>query len=286
MSKGRLQHHTPIYADTEGRFGLPYHLEMIKDRERVGQICAALKETLKPDDTHCELGAGTAIFSIYAARRCKKVYAVEQDPTMIEFAEEQIARAGLQNKIELIHEDAFHFRPPQKTNSILTEMMSIWCINEPQVPVMNHALQHVLKPGGKTIPQRIVNLLELAHYDYHTLDVNLKASIAQFSGITAPRIMSCSQVFNEYDFSCQNPEHISKKISLTTLLSGPVNCIRLSSLIQFSPKVTFFSTDSLMPQTIVPLPETIHTQKGDQIKLQIEFSTRSSVEDMNIHITP
>ncbi|HHJ50599.1 MAG TPA: methyltransferase domain-containing protein [Phaeodactylibacter sp.] len=284
MNKGRLQHHTPAYENAVGQFGLPYHLEMIRDAERTGRICAALHETLKPHYIHCELGAGTGIFSIYAARRCKKVYAVEKDPAILEFARENIERAGLKNKIELIHEDALNFRPPQKADNLLVEMMSIWCINEPQVPVMNHALKHILKKDGQRTPMSITNLIELGHYDFGALEVECKASITQFTGITAPRIMTASHVFNKYDFSMQNPEEITQSIEIPILLSGTLNCARLSSLVQLSPGITFYSTDSLMPQTIVPLQNERKVKAGERIRLHASFKLRSNVDEMKLMV--
>ncbi len=284
MNKGRLQHHTPAYEDAVGHFGLAYHLEMIKDAERVGRICAALKETLKPGDIHCELGAGTGIFSIYAAQSCQKVYAVEKDPHILEFARENIARAGMQNKIELIREDALAFQPPRKVDTLLVEMMSIWCINEPQIPVMNHALQHILRNKGRSVPLRIVNLIELGHYDFGALGLECKASVAQFTGIRAPRIMTSSHVFNEYDFSRQNEEYISHTIEIPILLSGTINCARLSSQVQLSPGITFYTTDSLMPQTIVPIKEEKNVKAGELLKLHAAFELRSNVDEMLIEI--
>ncbi len=277
--KSRLKHHTPQYIEkTEGGFNRAYHLEMIKDEERVSRICAALDENLKPDDTFCELGAGTGLFSIYAAKRCQKVYAVEKDPQMIQIAWGNIKRAGLQHKIELIEGDALEFELSPRADCLLLEMMSVWCINEPQIPVMNHALQQVLKKGGKSIPARIVNLIELGHYTFGYREVECRASFAQFTGIRAPRIMSASQVFNEYRFDKETELFFEKEVEVEMLLSGPVNCARLSSLVQLSPSCTFFSTDSLMPLSVVPLDKEIRVEAGEKIRLNIAFQLRSSLD--------
>lgn len=277
MSNSRIDHHTPHYTDALGNFGPAYHLELIKDTERVNRICAALDESLREDGIHCELGVGTGIFTIYAAQRCRKVYAIEQDPEIFNIAQANIARSGLGHKIELIRTDALEFRPLQKVDTLLVEMMSIWCITEPQIPVLNHAVQHILKPGGLPIPGRIVNTFELGHYDFEVMGISCPASIPLFSGIVQPRIMTTSQVFNIFDLSLQNPERIDHTVELVSPMSGPINCARLSSLVQLSENVTFYATDSLMPQTLVPLNE-LKVKVGDRIRFSATFHTRSSIE--------
>lgn len=277
MSNSRIDHHTPQYADALGNFGPAYHLELIRDTERVNRICAALDESLTPDGIHCELGAGTGIFTIYAARRCRKVIAVEQDPTIFRIAQANIARSGLADKIELIQADALQFQPKEKVDTLLMEMMSIWCITEPQISMMNHALRQILKPGGIPIPGRIINLFELGNYDFEVMGVHCPASIPLFSGVAQPRIMTASQVFNTFDLTRVNPETIDKDVEITSLMGGRINCARLTSLVQLSEHATFYSTDSLMPQTLIPLNE-ITVNPGSHIRFSAAFKLRSSLE--------
>lgn len=274
----RLDHHTPKYEDQMGNFGLSYHLEMLKDQERVGQIRKALDEVLQPDGIHCELGIGTGVFVIYAASKCRKVYAVEKDPTIYAFAKKNIESSAYADRIELHLSDALDFVPEEKADTLLVEMMSIWCINEPQIPVMNHARKHILRDSGVAIPSRIVNLVELGHYDFEIMGVPCPTSLPQFTGITAPRIMTQSYVFNVFDLAEECADSIEGEVRMEVLMSGTVNCARLSSLVQLSPSVTFYSTDSLMPLTIVPL-ETRQVQAKDTLTFYSHFKVRTDLEN-------
>lgn len=279
----RLQHHTPNYEASLGNFGLSYHLEMLKDQERIGRIKLALDEVLQADSIHCELGIGTGVFAIYAASKCKKVYAVERDPSIYAFAQHNIAQSPYAHKIELIHSDALQFRPKEKVDSLLVEMMSIWGINEPQIPIMNHAFQHILKSDGIPIPSRIINLVELGHYDFEVMGTFCPASIPQFTGITPPRIMTRSCVFNTFNFGQICPEKVAGEIAVESLMSGTINCARLISLVQLSEQVTFYSTDSLMPLTIIPLPP-MPVSAGQGVVFKAHFNTRTSLEDSTFSI--
>lgn len=273
----RLDHHTPKYEDQVGNFGLSYHLEMLKDSERVGRIQKALDEVLRPDGVHCELGIGTGVFAIYAASKCRKVYAVERDPAIYAFAKKNIDNSEYADRIELHLADALDFVPGEKAHTLLVEMMSIWCINEPQVPVMNHAREHILRSEGISIPSKILNLVELGHYDFEIMGVPCPSSIPQFTGITAPRIMTQSALFNTFDFSETSPTSIEHQIEMKALLDGSINCARLSSLVQLSPSITFYSTDSLMPLTIVPL-EPRQVRAGENIDFYSKFQVRTDLE--------
>lgn len=262
---------------------MSYHLEMIKDRERVQQICAALDEVLEPTSIHGELGAGTGIFAIYAAQRCAKVYAVERDPEVFALAQKNIAASGLAHKIELTLGDALKFQPPERLDSLLAEMLSVWCVHEPQVPVLNDARRRMLKPNGRTIPAAVTNLVELGEYDFSALGVACPAVIPQFTGITAPRIKTVSVPVGRYDFSEEVPMEHTIDHPLTLLAGGRVNCARLSSIVELSPTVSFFSTDSLMPQTLVPLAP-VAGRRGDTLHFRAAWTCRTSLESSTFSV--
>lgn len=278
MSNSRLGHHTPIYQNSIGNFNLSYHLEMLLDEERVNAIKKALDETLIQGGIHCDLGAGTGIFAIYAAERCRKVYAIERDPAIFEIAKKNIAQSPYKDKIVLLKMDALDFTLTEKADTIFVEMMSIWAINEPQVPVMNHAIAHILKKEGQAIPNKIINLVELGNYQFNFGGIDFKASIPQFTGVPKPKIMTTSQVFNEFDLLKENQEKISHSIPIRSLLSGIINCARLTSLVQLSKTITYYSSDSLMPQTIVPINE-IRVKAGATVRFFAEFEVRTSVDE-------
>lgn len=284
MINSRTAHQTPRYPDSIGSFALAYHLEMIRDRERVGRICAALNESLTPETIHCELGAGTGLFAIYAAQRCARVYAVERDPAVYAIAKSNIERSGVGDKIELILADACDFRPPERVDTVLAELLSIWCIDEPQVAVMNHAREHILRPGGRFLPSTVVNLVELGHYDFGIQGVSCPAVLPQFSGVTPPRIMTNSQVAFRLDFRASNPEQVRASVRLEALVGGSINCARLSSLVQFSPLVSFYTTDSLMPLTIVPINE-LAVAPGTLLEFIAECRLRETLDACNFSVS-
>jgi len=280
----RTSHHTPDYDSTaKGNFKLDYHLEMLSDRERVEQFKKGIDKVVTKDTVFCELGCGTGVFSIYAARKAKKVYAIELDEEVYKFAKKNIEASGLTN-IELIHANAMEVELPEKVDVVFAEMLSIWMIHEPQLLVMNSAVKRLLKPKGITIPEKIVNLLEVCNTDYIFDNIEMRAPIAQFTGIKQPRILTTSIVFDSYKLNEVNPETVNGSIATTSITSGIANSVRLSSLVKICDGVNFFTTDTLMPQTIFPLEEELFINDGEEISINAQFNFRSELNDVTFSI--
>ncbi|MBF0275987.1 MAG: methyltransferase domain-containing protein [Nitrospinae bacterium] len=280
----RTIHHTPNYINGDGNFNLSYHLEMVSDYERTKKAKDAIDFHIKPDSIFCELGCGTGIFSIYAAKRCKKVYAVEKDKTILEIARKNAKNNNLAEKIEFIHADAIDIKLKEKVDIIFCEMLSIWLINEPQVMVMNNAIKHNLKSGGKVIPEKVINLAELGNINYQFDGVEIKTSFAEFTGIRSPNIATESRFVNSIDFYRENPKKIKTSVMFTSVIQEKLNCVRLFSIVQFAPKINFHSTDTLMPITTVPLKESLEVEVNENINLNIEFKHLTNVDEAYFHV--
>lgn len=275
----RVMHHNPKYEDQRvGNFNLSYHLEMVLDNERVSPFKNAIDKHVNENTVFCELGCGTGIFSIYAARKAKKVYAVEVDDNIFEIAKENFKKSGFSEKIIPIKGDATAIELPEKVDVVFCEMLSIWLIEEPQVLVMNHAQQDLLKPGGIMIPEKVTNLAELCNIDYTFDGIRMKAPIAQFSGIKRPRIMTESKFFSTISFNKENAEEVANTIEFNPLTPGLINSVRLSSIVKVADGINFYSTDTLMPLTIVPLKNELYAAEGQKINLAVNYRHRESLD--------
>lgn len=275
----RIAHHRPAYPDDSGMFRTSYHYEMVSDALRTGAIFEALKQTLRPDQVFCELGCGTGIFSLFAAGRCKRVFAMEIDPVMAEVARENFRRSNHGDRVEFIEGDAMTAELPVKADIIFAEMMSIWCIEEPQVVVFNRAHQDLLAPDGKLLPSRIVNLVELGYQDFRLGEIELATAIPLFTGIRHPASLTERRVFEVLDFSLPVDPELGGEIELEAIASGPINCAKLLSNVQMGPRSVFSGSDSLMPPTVVPLREQIEVRAGDRIRLSVSVRARSDLGD-------
>ena len=280
----RIDHHRPQYADLFGHFRRSYHLEMVSDNTRTNAIFRALRRALRPDTVFCELGCGSAIFSTYAASRCSKVYTVERDPVIAETAALNIEQCKYSERIELIHDDALAVELPEKVDVILCEMMSIWAIEEPEVPVFNRAHKDLLREGGIFLPVRIVNLAELGYYDFRFGDIVMKAAIPLFTGIPRPAVMTERKTCKVLDFSGHISPDLHVDVEMDAIASGLVNSVCLSSVVQMGPDTVFAGSDSLMPQTVVPLEEEINVSVGDHLRFRASTRARIDLEESSFRV--
>ena len=282
----RTNHHDPRYDNS---FDLSYHVEMVADHERVGQIKAAIDFYANSEHIFCELGCGTGIFSIYAARKFKHVYAVEIDPNVIAIARTNARRLGLEHKITFVEQDVLNYILPDGVlaDVVLSENMSTWMATEPQVRMANHAIKHLGHANTKYIPQRIINLMELANTNWNFGEVRLKGALPQFTGFKAPRIITESRAVFNVDLTKRNQLDVSiAEIRYQALVGGEINCARIFCIVELAPKVLFFTTDSLMPVTIIPIQngESFVVEAGDSISVGVDYQFNSSIDEICIRL--
>jgi predicted RNA methylase len=273
---GRIAYNRPVYTGGQGQFNPAYHFEMVSDPERVAQIKAAIDATVTPGSVLCELGAGTGIFSIYAARTARHVYAVEIDPATAAFARRNVEASGLADRITLIESDATSVRLPERVDVTLCEMLSTGLIEEPEVPALNWARAELLKPGGVTIPRRVTNVAELGQTQYTYDGIEIRCFYFEFAGIRKPRLLSRSSCYLAVDFDQPVPETVDVRCPVEVLAGGTANCVRLTSIVELAPGVIFYSTDSLMPPIVLPLRADAAVQPGTRT-LGIRYPHRTDL---------
>jgi predicted RNA methylase len=260
---GRNDYQRPLYAGGAGQFTPAYHLEMISDGERVGQIMAALDSVLKSGDLFCELGTGTGLFSIYAARTARHVYTVEIDPATAAIARKNIATSGLSHKITLIEGDATRCQLPEPVDVVLCEMLSTALIEEPAAVALDHARRRLLKPGGTAIPGKVHNLVELCQMQYRFGGVEARTHSFEFAGIRRARTLSTSTCYHSVDFGEPLERlDVQARAPIQVVAEGTANAARLTSIVELAPGVVFHATDSLMPPIVLPLTEEVHVRPG------------------------
>ena len=124
--------------------------------DRTSVLARAISETVQKGDLVVDLGAGTGILSVLAAMAgAEKVVAVEINPNSLALAREIIKKNRLEGKIQLVGGNAFEFKMKERADVAISETISSTCFLEQVIPLMQHARKHLLKKGGKTIPEKI-----------------------------------------------------------------------------------------------------------------------------------
>jgi len=106
----------------------------------------------------CDAGCGAIpILSVYAALTSPKVKAtcIEINPNSAKMARRIIRALNLENRINVIEDNAIKYSPDRTFDLLVSETMHSGLTAEPIVQIMHNLSSHV-KPNGITLPSRIV----------------------------------------------------------------------------------------------------------------------------------
>ena len=149
-----------MYAEIE------VHRIMICDRIRTEAFRGAIDSAVRPGDVVLDVGAGSGILSMFAARAgAARVYAVER--TAVAGMAQQLAAAnGLADTIQVIHGDVIDIELPEQVDVIVSEWLGGFGIDEGMLVPVVAARDRWLKPGGTMIPRVITAWTALVHDRY------------------------------------------------------------------------------------------------------------------------
>ena len=259
---------------SQEHYGFPpiYYKIMETDEIRVGAYQKAFSKYNFKDKVVCEAGIGTLALTQHFLDDVKKAYLIENNPDLKDFIQQKINENGWQDKVELIFGDALTLQLPEKVDYIVGELMSIYCGNEYQVQIFKH-LRQFLKPGGKLLPERIVNIGQLAYAEfdqYKHYPLNFTRHL--------PEQLSLQTEINTIDLYKEEELRIQKQVNIIPNMSGKVNALYMHSFVQVAEGCNFTGTDSLMPPTVCKLEKEIEVKQGSSVTLHTDYTYGTSLD--------
>ncbi len=150
----------PMYAEIE------VHRTMICDRVRTDAFRRAIDSVVRPGTVVLDVGAGTGILSLFAARAgAVRVYAVERT-TVAVLAQELAAANGVAQIVQVIQGDIMDIELPESVDVIVSEWLGGFGIDEGMLVPVIAARDRWLKPGGVMIPRSVTAWAGLVHDRY------------------------------------------------------------------------------------------------------------------------
>ena len=266
---------------SQEHYGFPpiYYKIMETDAKRVGAFKKAFAKYDFKDKIVCEAGVGTLALTQHYLDHVKKAYLIENNPDLRDFIEDFIKKGGWQDKVEVLYGDAMTLKLPEPVDYIVGELMSIYCANEYQVQIFRH-LRKFLKPNGKLLPERIVNVVQLVYTDFEHGHKHYPINFTRH----LPEQLSLQSIVNTIDLYQVNDLDIDVSLTIHPVMSGLCNSIYMHSLVQVAEGCNFTGTDSLMPPTVCKLEEPVELKQGRPVTLNCKFSYGTSLDESKFWI--
>ena len=137
---------------TDGFGSVDTHVPMVADLARVSAYARAISRHV-PGKSVAELGCGTGILSLLAAKAgARSVWAVEET-NIIEVAREVFRANSTRCPVELVRGTASEHEPKEKVDVLIHEVFGLDPFDEGILTVLDDARERWLRPGGRLLPE-------------------------------------------------------------------------------------------------------------------------------------
>lgn len=145
-----------------------WHFDIVRDTLRNEAYSAALQRAIYPGSKILEIGTGTGLLAMMAARAgAREVVTCESDVAIAMTAREIIAVNGYADRIRVIVKHSTDIDVERDLGGpadiLVSEIVSNDLLGEGTIPVLEHAVGRLVKPGGQVIPARGRVRVALAH---------------------------------------------------------------------------------------------------------------------------
>lgn len=226
--------------------GIPdWHFKLVLDEVRNAAFDAALRRAIEPGRTRVlDIGSGTGLLALMAARAgAAQVFSCEMNLVVAGAAKEIVAANGYTDRIQVLPKKSTELDADRdlggKVDVIVTEIVSNDMLGEDALPTMEHAVAHLLKPGGRVIPVKGSVRVALAYdpklsrkrmgiVDGFDLSAFNKLADSRYNfHVTDDRVRLLSEAADlfEFDFRSTTPSADVRAESVLTSTGGPVNCV-------------------------------------------------------------
>ena len=149
---------------------LRFHRSMVEDAVRVDCFRRAIEASVKSGDVVLDLGSGTGVLAILAARAgARVVYAVEATE-VVEIAREVCRENGVADRVRFFDDVSSRVKLPEPADILITETIGNFGLDEGILGWVRDARRRLLKPDAVIVPHSI---------ELHTVPVEMPEAYAR-----------------------------------------------------------------------------------------------------------
>lgn len=259
------------------------------DKKRTVFFGDVISNAVKEGDVVVDLGAGSGILSLYAAKAgASKIYAIEAGKDIHRSLQMTIDSNNLEDKIILIKGDATNIKLPEKVDVVLCEMIATCLLDELQIPAISNILNYC-KADTKIIPETMNNYIDLVDSDEDFYGHKIKAVQYEYGYCDDSGRRNPIQKSNKYMYKSLNftrpilDTHIKQEVNLVIKSEGIINGLRFSNTSGFPDGSLLGETPAYCMPLIIPLNE-VQVSEGDVFKVNIEYEMCKGLNNLTFSV--
>lgn len=257
-------------------FPMLHAVSLLSHRSRLSKFQRALQKVVQPESRVVDIGTGTGILALIAARAgAKSVTAVEVNGKSLNYARKAAQINGLSQRVSFVESHFEDYVPEEQADIVICEMLSSMLLIEQQVPACAHAARRILKPGGiilpvsasvYAVPVECQSLWER----FNLFDLEFP-KVPQTLGKGDAKDLSDPALVTKFDFSIPDiPAEVNEMLEFVIVEEG-----RLHGLVGFFKAhlyedITLGMNDGWR-ELFLPLDEPIEVSKGTRVSVQLRF---------------
>ncbi len=135
-----------------------WHFPMLADASRNEAYLRAIRKAVDGSSRVLDIGTGSSLLALMAARAgAGEVIASEMSKPLAEAAQQVIIDNNFSKTIRVVNKKSTALKVGvdigERANVLLCEIFDVGLIGEGMVPILRHALKHLVTPEAKVIPQ-------------------------------------------------------------------------------------------------------------------------------------
>ena len=274
-----------IWSDAE------YVFRCLADRQRTLAFKAAIEAVVKPGDVVLDVGTGSGVMSILAAKcGARRVYAVEVGKYLSKVSQQIFCESPFADRITPLRIEArdLDLAMIEKPEVVICEQITTGLLGEPQGPVINALKesgiidsQTQLIPSGFSTRVALVN----ADYDFYGAFLRFPIFVDYFTKAFDRRheFLSEENPAHSVNFSEPFDEKVMIEESLIGSRKGVANGLLLTSRTSFVGGTELGTCVSYAQPVILPIKDILVTE-GSVVEVSINYEMGQGFDSLEFEV--
>lgn len=263
--------------------------ECLADVDRTLKLIEAVEVAVQPGDRVLELGTGTGILALAAARAgAEAVDAYELSDSMAAMARRNIAANGYTSTVQVLEDDVTTCNFSGPYDVVVAELISVGLVEELLVPALNNLIgQGVLAPDVRVVPASQSTFIELveADFDFHGFqlpmiqieqtwqDRRVRETMTELRLVAHPDFTEAARLGRLID------ERVLAMVDVRVMHTGTANALRMTSMSHLAPGIDSGWTQCMNSPALIPIGERELTV-GSSIGIDLSYRMGSGFSNL------